>query len=368
MRYYRTSEWVSTGHPDKVADYISEFILDRMLEQDPNTRYALEVQIKSDKVSIAGEVTTTAKIVYADMARAAVNEIGYTKHYQKKFGQENTISGDDLRVSVLVRQQSPDIAQGVDKSGWGDQGIFFGFYCDETKSGQGLEYQLAKEIGTALYETALVDKYLGIDIKTQVTISANDETDEPPVVEEVIVAIPMVKGFEKEGKKEVKDIVHTFHGCKDANIIINGTGSYTIHGPIGDSGTTGRKLVVDFYGGRSRIGGGSPWTKDGTKADLTLNLFAHEMAKRYFEELKDAGAPVHHTETELSCCIGRQEVLMQVVGYDKSNIAIYQSADIKKVKTDSLIKRYGLRDPIYTRLCRKGLFSIFETATKEKHQ
>ena len=366
MRIYKTSEWVSIGHPDKVADYISEYILDRMIEQDPDTRYALEVQIKSDRVSLAGEVTTNAKVEYERLVREAISEIGYTKPYQVRFGKDNTICGEDVRVSRYINQQSPDIAQGVNKSGWGDQGIFFGYFCDETLEGHGLDYSLAKNIGTALYVEALGSKELGIDIKTQVTVSYDDNYD--PLVEEVIVAIPMVEDLEADGKRKVKELLKRFPETKDANVIINGTGAYCRHGPIADSGTTGRKLVVDFYGGRSRIGGGSPWTKDGTKADLTLNLFAHEIAMEYFKNLKSAGAPVHRVEVELSCCIGRQEVLCQIMAYDVQGTIVYTSSDMNKVSTKSLINRYKLNKPTYAKLCREGLFTTFDQRSKTKKE
>ena len=254
MIKYKTSEWVSQGHSDKCADYVSEYILDRLIEQDTKTRYALECQIKDYCVNLAGEITTSAqRTAYSRWVSEALNEIGYTKEYMEKFGEENTICGDRCVTSSFIREQSPDIARGVNDSGWGDQGIFFGFYCDESDEGHGYDYYLAKKIGQALYNEALKSKSLGIDIKTQVTIST-DETGEK-TVEEVIVAIPMVAGKEKEGIKEVKEIIKTICPA-DTPLIINGTGTYCKHGPIADSGTTGRKLVVDFYGGNSRIGGG----------------------------------------------------------------------------------------------------------------
>lgn len=358
MRIYKTSEWVSLGHPDKVADYISEYILDRLIEQDPETRYALEVQIKGNHVSLAGEVTTKAKINYEDEVRNAVKEIGYTKIYQERFGKENTICSDDIKVSAHISMQSPDIAKGVDKEGWGDQGIFFGYYCDETPTGHGLDYSLARQIGKNLYLFALVQEELGLDIKTQVTISSENGKDHE--VEEVIVAIPMAPGKEKQATKIVKNVIKSFEQCKDANIIINGTGTYCKHGPIADSGTTGRKLVVDFHGGRSRIGGGSPWTKDGTKADLTLNIFAHELAKEYFENLNGVGAILHHVETELSCCIGRQEVLCQIYAYGHEGTLLYVSSDMIKLSTKSLIEKYGLNKPIFAKICRDGITFAFQ--------
>jgi S-adenosylmethionine synthetase len=178
----------------------------------------------------------------------------------------------------------------------------------------------------------------------------------------------MVEGKEKEGKKEVKEILKLFPDTYHSTVIINGTGKYTKHGPIADAGTTGRKLVVDFYGGRSRIGGGSPWTKDGTKADLSLNLLAYDLAKDYFNELKEMEAPVHNTEVELSCCIGRKEVLMQLIAYDEEGNPFHRMNDLKTIKHSELIKRYHLDKPIYAQMCREGLFSLINSKDKIKEK
>lgn len=369
---YKTSEWVSLGHSDKVADYISEYILDRLIEQDPETRYALEVQIKNCNISLVGEIKTKAEMtveLFNQWTKFALIEIGYTQNYQRKFLPKNTISDKGICVDCNISCQSPDIAEGVDKKGWGDQGIFFGYFCDETPEGQGYEYHLAKEIGTKLYQKALSpNSLLGIDIKTQVTISIDKDRDPERVIEEVIIAVPMVPGHEKEAKKEVYEILESYPVTKETSIIINGTGTYAQHGPIADSGTTGRKLAVDFYGGRSRIGGGSPWTKDGTKADLTLNLLAHELAKDYFYEMKEMDAPVHHTEVELSCCIGRKEVLMQLTAYDEGGSPFHMANDLKPIKYTDLIKRYKLNQPVFAQMCREGLFTLLNKKPKEKKQ
>jgi S-adenosylmethionine synthetase len=369
---YKTSEWVSLGHSDKMADYISEYILDRLIEKDPETRYGLEVQIKSQAVNIAGEITTYADTtisMYEKWVKEAIQEIGYNQNYQKKFGSQNTIDGQYVNVICNIWGQSPDIAKGVNDNGWGDQGIFFGYYCNETQEGQGYEYQLAKDIGKKIYEKALSpNSVLGLDIKTQVTISLEENRDPERMVEEVIIAVPMVEGKEKEGKKEVKEILKKFPDTFHTHVIINGTGQYTRHGPVADAGTTGRKLVVDFYGGRSRIGGGSPWTKDGTKADLSLNLLAFDLAKDYYQEMLELEAPVHHTEVELSCCIGRKEVLMQLTAFDKEGNPFYTVNDLKTIKPSELIKRYHLDKPIYAQLCREGLFSLINSKDKIKEK
>lgn len=354
----RTSEWVSLGHPDKTADYISEYILDRLLEIDPNVRYALECQIKGNYVSLVGEVTTRVKNWENNIGiwvREAVNKIGYTKKYQKKFGANCTIKGDDVVPSICITTQSPDIALGVDNKGWGDQGIFFGAWWSETDNGYTKEYSLAKKIGTMLYEKALSPKQpYGIDIKTQVTYDVDEDK-----ITKVVVAIPTVEGKRdhKHIQKEISTIIKkAFPETIGAKFIINGTGEYHIHGPIGDSGTTGRKLVVDLYGSGSKIGGGSPWNKDGTKADLTLNILAREVAKEAYFMWKDIMVSIGHIETELSCCIGKQDVDVIITAYDKRGDAIYRMAETRKIPTDILIDRYGLRKPKYAELCKRGLF------------
>ena len=347
----KTSEWVSLGHPDKVADFISEYILDRYIEKDPKVRYAVEVQIKDNHVSLAGEVTSTAEFADQEIelfVKKAVNVIGYNKIYQGKFSDRNTICGEDIYVDNYISSQSPDIACGVNKDAWGDQGIFFGYFSHETESGMAKDYDLAKKIGSAIYEKALLpESPLGIDIKTQVSINGDGE------VEQVIVAVPTVEG-DTTHKKIINKIIKSF--CTPKKIIINGTGEYHIHGPVGDCGTTGRKLVVDFYGGRSRIGGGSPWTKDGSKADLTLNIFAHDCAKTFFHEIAKT-THVDHTESELCCCIGKQDISCTCTAYDENGVAITSIENRAKIKPSELIQLYKLDKPIYSELCYKGILT-----------
>lgn len=334
----KTSQWVSLGHPDKVADYISEKILDEYLKRDKSVRYALEVQIKDNFVTLAGEITSNAIINKADRQRfvkEAVKEIGYTKQYQKYWGRENTICDQDIIVEEHISQQSSDIAQGVNNQGWGDQGIMFGYASNNQKYNyMPKDYYLAKTIGQKLFK----EQIGGLDIKTQVTLKNNK-------VEEIVIAIPL-----KENKdEEIKNIIKEVCGEGSYNIYINGTGKYVKHGPIGDSGTTGRKLVVDFYGGNCKIGGGSPWTKDGTKADLTLNLYAREKAIEYIKK--------HPDEVEcwsaISCRIGSPEITISIFNSYDVEIDNYRQI----VKPSTLIKKYKLNESIYCQLCRDGLFS-----------
>lgn len=332
-----TSEWVSLGHPDKIADCISSYILDRHLERDPDTRYAVEVQIKDNFVSLAGEITSKAGFgpsYLAKFAQDAVNKIGYTKAYQKKWGKENTICGDDLSIVCHVSRQSPDIARGVDENGWGDQGIFWGMAYNYEKTGyMPIDIWSAREIGTGLFR----NPNLGLDVKTLVSIDDDDDIG----VKCVIAAAPCI-GLDDEIRTALGA---KFGGCR---VVFNGTGRFVRHGPIGDCGTTGRKLAVDFYGGNCRIGGGSPWTKDGTKADLTLNLYARYRALRF---MREHGLPLVYCA--ISCCIGRPEI--EVAFFDGRNEQLY-SAEEKHTPAE-LIELFGLREPHFADLCANGLFS-----------
>ena len=336
---YSTSEYVSLGHPDKVADYISCYILDRYLERDPNTRFALEVQIKDEFVTLGGEITSKADFTAAEItkfARNAVNAVGYTQDYQKRWGIKNTICGDELDVAMHIGRQSPDISQGVDSEGWGDQGIFWGMATNTPETDyMPYDHYLAKKIGKHLFDI----KYAGLDIKTQVTM-----LDGKP--NEIVVAIPM------QIKHSNQDIANAVQWCcggsKDYKLTVNGTGKFTTHGPTGDCGTTGRKLAVDFYGGNCVIGGGSPWTKDGTKADLSLNMLARKLAVEYVKCHPELG----EVYCAISCCIGSPEVLIVITDKFRNELSSTKTV----VKPSEVISEFRLREPRFADMCRNGLF------------
>ena len=332
------SEYVSLGHPDKIADYISEYILDKFIEKDPNTKYAVEVQIKDNFVTLGGEIKSNYYFSEDDIeqfVKDAVNEIGYTKDYQSMWGKENTICGDDLIITQHIGIQSPEIAIGL-SSGWGDQGIMFGMameseYCDYMP----LDYYWAKYLNNKLFSSKLG----GLDIKTLVQV-------EKEKIKKVIVAIPLLTHNDNQVKEFVRD---TVPGNYD--LIINGTGLYTMHSSLADCGTTGRKLSVDFYGGNCVVGGGSPWTKDGSKADLTLNLYAREIALKY---LKEAYGSIKSVKSSVSCCIGSQEIDVEVK--TGRGGLLYKAKEV--ISPNVLIDRYKLNTPIFRTLCRDGLFSL----------
>lgn len=348
----RTSEWVSPGHPDKVADGISEYILDRLIELDPNVRYALEVQIKDDFVTLGGEVTTMLNIVQGDYqtwVKEAVAKIGYTREYQKKWGKENTICSDDLIVVSNISEQSPEISQGVDNSGWGDQGIYHGYAENNNK----MEYMpkdwsLARQLGMVLYKQSLNYNVGGLDIKTQITLK-DDE------IYKVIVAIPTLTEEEfDEIKNTVQFWVNDIQDSECTNIIINGTGSYKKHGPIADCGTTGRKLAVDLYGGNCVIGGGALTTKDGTKSDLSLNMYARDVALQKLKYLKEINNNIFYVKTSLSSCIGKETVLVSVEWYDGNKNLLGTEDYEERIVPHSLIQKYKLNKPRFFDMNKYG--------------
>lgn len=343
----RTSEYVGLGHPDKIADYISEYILDRYVEKDKGTRFALEVQIKDNHVTLGGEVTSShqfSKDELVKFVKDAVDSIGYTKEYQSFWGEGATICGDELDVVCHISHQSPEISQGVNRDGWGDQGIFWG-YAENNPAHNYMpqDHAMARELSKEIFDT----KIAGLDIKTQITLNSKNE------VCNVIVAVPVKT---KEQRASIAELVESwvakYPKTEDCEVIINGTGEYIIHSSISDCGTTGRKLVVDFYGGNSKIGGGCPWTKDGTKADLTLNLIARQIAKANLIHNKDK---VYKVKASIACCIGRSDVLVNIKMEGKDGtVKNYELAT--KLYPSKIMKDYGLDKPIFAETHRNGLF------------
>ena len=331
----KTAEAVSIGHPDKTADYISSYILDRFIEQDPWVRYAVEVMVKDNNVVLGGEVSGhVAMGAINNYVKQALREIGYDERYATIWGK-HAIDINQTKVLNLIGLQSTDIGQGVQQNGWGDQGVFVGFACQ----GDGLinrELFLAKKLNKALYLKAHQSDNLGIDIKTQITLADDGH------IETAIAAVPMLK---PEG---LEDFVCQTLGEVPDKIIVNGTGVYQSHSAIADCGITGRKLACDFYSTACPVGGGSPWTKDASKADLTLNLYARRLAVQH---LADNDACFVY----LSSCIGRAELPSAVIKTIKGNE--YKEIDVIIDKTpNEIIEILGLRKPIFVHLCSEGLF------------
>ena len=322
-RYFFTSESVTEGHPDKICDQISDTILDAILSQDPKSRVAAEVVVNTGLVLITGEITTKANVNYIDLARKKIAEIGYT-------GAENGFSANSCAVMVALDEQSPDIAQGVDTAqesrehlsqealdaiGAGDQGIMFGFACNETPDFMPLPICLAHRVSRKLAAVRKTGQlsYLRPDGKTQVTILYED--DRPVGIDTILVStqhtasigdITDEAAIQEKIKSDLWSLV--VEPCfldidvkpdSDTRFLVNPTGKFVIGGPQGDSGLTGRKIIVDTYGGYSRHGGGAFSGKDPTKVDRSAAYAARHAAKNIV-----AAGLADKCEVQLSYAIG----------------------------------------------------------------
>lgn len=337
----QSSEYCTVGHPDRTCDYIASYILDRYLERDKRSRVALEVQLKDNFCTVSGEVTSKANFTpdeIASFCREALEEIGYTKEYQERFGAENVISAGNLEVVTHISNQSGDIAQGVNADGWGDQGIFFGLAVDDPLTGYlPKDYFLARKLAQEV-----AGKFGGLDVKTLVTL----ENDTPI---ECYVAIPLLP---HDAESPIRLAAERIIG-KEVDVIINGTGRYVKHGSVGDCGTTGRKLVVDFYGGNAKIGGGSPWGKDPSKADVSLNILARKYA---LEGMKRYGYP--EMRSAISCCIGRKEIRVTLFDRDGNQV----ESRIESAPASHVIEELGLTKGDFALRCKRGLFGYEKLA------
>jgi S-adenosylmethionine synthetase len=273
-----TSESVTEGHPDKIADQISDAILDAILEQDPTGRVACETLVTTGLAVVAGEITTSAKINYKQIIRETIDEIGYNNAL---FGYDsNTCS-----VIDAIGTQSPDIAQGVDTGGAGDQGLMFGFACDETDELMPLPIQLAHNLTRKLSEARRSGElsYLRPDGKSQVTVEYRD--GRPFRVEAVVISTQHAEDVSNDTlradilEKVIKATVPADLLDENTKYHINPTGRFVVGGPMGDAGVTGRKIIVDTYGGYAPHGGGAFSGKDPTKVDRSAAYMARYIAK-----------------------------------------------------------------------------------------
>ena len=290
MKKLFTSESVTEGHPDKLCDYISDSVLDSYLEKDPNSRVACETVAGKDTIFITGEISSNANVDIEQVARNAIKEIGY-------FGEGIDIDYKTCKVIVNISKQSPDIAQGVDKSledkegeeigseGAGDQGIMFGYATDETEELMPLPILLAHKLSKKLTDVRKNKEidYLGPDGKVQVTVEYED--DKPVRVDTIVLSTQHKPEIDLDTlKKDIKEkvinqVVPSNLLDENTKYFINPTGRFVIGGPFGDSGLTGRKIIVDTYGGYSRHGGGAFSGKDPTKVDRSATYMARHIAK-----------------------------------------------------------------------------------------
>ena len=368
-----TSESVSEGHPDKIADQISDTILDAMLAQDPNSRVACETFVTTGLVVIGGEITTTAQVDFQELIRSTIKEIGYD-HSDKGF------DGNTCAVMVALDKQSPDIAQGVDNAeehrvdgaedpldlqGAGDQGLMFGFACDETPELMPLPITIAHRLVEKLAEVRKNGTlpYLRPDAKSQVTIEYDDD-GVPQRVEAVVISSQHEEGVDLEGqlapdiKKHVIDEVLAQYDIdsSDYKLHINPTGKFVIGGPMGDAGLTGRKIIVDTYGGYGRHGGGAFSGKDPSKVDRSAAYTGRWVAKNIV-----AAGLARKVEVQLAYAIGvARPVGFYIDTYDTETVPlaqIYQAVEANfDLRPAAIVRDLNLKQPIYKQTAAYGHF------------
>jgi S-adenosylmethionine synthetase len=369
-----TSESVTEGHPDKIADQISDSILDDMLRQDPNSRVAVETLITTGQVHVAGEVTTSGYSDVPEIIRQVVTQIGYDSSIKG-------FDGNSCGVSVSIGKQSPDIAQGVDdaleertgsqdpldRQGAGDQGLMFGYACTDTKTLMPLPIYLAHRLAEKLTEVRKngTIKYLRPDGKTQVTIEY-DKENRPIRLDTIVVSSqheadinldkqlsPVVKKYVVEPVLKDLDVKLDTSNYK---LLVNPTGKFEIGGPMGDAGLTGRKIIVDTYGGMSRHGGGAFSGKDPSKVDRSAAYAMRWVAKNVV-----AAGLATRCEVQVAYAIGKAQpvgVFVEtfgtgIVSDEKIQQAILKVFDLRPA---AIIRDLDLKRPIYQKTAAYGHF------------
>jgi S-adenosylmethionine synthetase len=370
-KYTFTSESVTEGHPDKMADQISDAILDALLEQDPMSRVACETMVTTGRAVIAGEITTNAYVDIPKIVRSTINEIGYDNG---DVGYDGSTCG----VMVSIDEQSVDIAQGVDdseetrgkaaeddldKQGAGDQGMMFGYACDDTDVLMPLPIHLAHRMAERLAEVrkAGTVPYLRPDGKTQVTFDYED--GRPVRLRTVLVSTQHNDGIDRDRmirpdliEHVVKPVIPEQFANDDYEVHINPTGRFVIGGPVGDAGLTGRKIIVDTYGGMGRHGGGAFSGKDPSKVDRSAAYATRWVAKN----LVAAGA-ASRCEVQVAYAIGManpMSILVETFGTETVDPAAIAAAvdDIFDLRPGAIVRDLDLRRPIYKQTAAYGHF------------
>lgn len=364
-----TSESVTEGHPDKLADQISDSILDAILEQDPEGRVACETMVTTGQVHVVGEISTNCYVDISKIIRNTVREIGYTK-------AEYGFDADTCGILISLDEQSPDIAQGVNEAlesregemdkaeaiGAGDQGMMFGYASNETPEFMPLPIALAHRLSRKLAELRKSGEieYLRPDAKTQVTVVYED--GKPVSVDTIVISTQHDEGVELAQirkdmvEKVIKTVVPAELLTKDTKFIINPTGKFVIGGPQGDSGLTGRKIIVDTYGGMARHGGGAFSGKDPTKVDRSAAYAARYVAKNIV-----AAGLADRCEIQLAYAIGVAHpvsIMVDTFGTNKIDEDVIEALVEKHfdLRPAGIIKMLDLRRPIYRQTAAYGHF------------
>lgn len=349
MKYYFTSESVTEGHPDKICDKIADKILDEALKQDSNSHMSVEATIKNNFILLYGETKTKAIIDYESIVRWVLHDIGYD---------------DEFDIVIKISEQSSEISNAVDGEniGAGDQGIMFGYACKETKEYMPLPIMLANKLAMQLTKVRKESEnsFILPDGKTQVTVEYNDGI--PTRIDTIIIAVQHKYGIEEN---ELRDFIYTKvilpiipSNMLDDNtkIMINTGGAFTIGGPYADGGTTGRKIIVDTYGGMGRIGGGCFSSKDPTKVDRSGAYYARYVARNIVSH--DLASRV---EIQISYAIGQDKpisIFIDTFGTENCSIEeIYKYVNENfNFSVNNIIEELDLRKPIYYDLAAYGHF------------
>ena len=357
-----TSESVSEGHPDKVCDQIADTILDECLKVDPKSRVACEVFVTTDYCLIGGEITSNARPDYDKIARDVIRDIGYSK-------DEYGFNADTVKIDVKVKEQSPDIAMGVDAKkpeeiGAGDQGIMFGYATNENEGYMPLPIVIAHKLVRVATNMRKSGEFKGArpDMKSQVTVDYSEE--KKPLVKTVLMSIQHdedidVDKFKKFVYKHIMiPVVESFGLNTDFEVLINPTGKFVIGGPAGDTGVTGRKIIVDTYGGAGHHGGGAFSGKDPTKVDRSGSYMARYIAKNLV-----AAGVADKCEIQLAYAIGRSEpVSVHVDSFGTAKFSEEKIAEtvykVFDLRPGMIIKNFSLTKPSfeYHKLTNYGHF------------
>jgi len=380
--YLFTSESVTEGHPDKVCDMVSDGILDAILSQDKDARVACETMITKGMVIVSAEITSTANVNYESIIRQTILDIGYTNEDM----QDELSASEKFKISTLIKEQSPHIAQGVNISknheqGAGDQGLMFGYACNDTPEFMPLpitiSHDLTKEL-TRLRKNGELN-WLKPDGKSQVTVEY-DKNNCPIMINKVVIATQhkdMLDRFESENaehnfikseiiKKIIVPVLDRHEIDYKNDFIVNGTGRFVEGGPVADVGLTGRKIIVDTYGGYAKHGGGAFSGKDPSKVDRSAAYMARYIAKNLV-----ASKVAEKCEVQLSYCIGvANPMSVNVNTFNTSKIDDSTIIDIIEsifdLRPASIIEKLNLKNPIYQRFASYGHFGRENDCTWEK--